>query len=222
MTAEIAVLNRTAVALAADSASTSLQTSGLSKIFNTADKLFHLDGLRPIGVMVYGNSHFMGVPWETIIKKYRTSAPQAYDTLAEAAEGFLGFLASSELMSDAHIAQFIELHIGDLVRDIQAVAAAEVIKLGTGMSREQILGQFLATITAVPLLPGFTAQNVADFVDRWRQQLDAAIDSVFAADPLEQAQRSEVKEVVARLNLTVPKRSRRNGVRSRPRRIWRN
>ena len=42
MTVEIPVLNRTAVALAADSASTALQATGLPKTFNTADKLFHL------------------------------------------------------------------------------------------------------------------------------------------------------------------------------------
>jgi hypothetical protein len=49
VTAELAVFNRAAVALAADSASTSVQASGLPKIFNTADKLFYLDGVNPLG-----------------------------------------------------------------------------------------------------------------------------------------------------------------------------
>ena len=56
MTVEIPVLNRAAVALAADSASTALQATGLPKTFNTADKLFHLDGITPIGIMVYGSA----------------------------------------------------------------------------------------------------------------------------------------------------------------------
>lgn len=97
MTAEIAVLNRSAVALAADSASTSLQATGLPKIFNTANKLFHLDGTRPIGVMVYGNSSFLGVPWETIIKKYRSVGSTSSARLQEAADKFLTFLSSPAL-----------------------------------------------------------------------------------------------------------------------------
>jgi hypothetical protein len=56
MTVEIPVLNRAAVALAADSASTALQATGLPKTFNTADKLLHLDSITPIGIMVYGSA----------------------------------------------------------------------------------------------------------------------------------------------------------------------
>jgi hypothetical protein len=205
MTAEIAVLNRTAVALAADSASTSVQSSGLPKIFNTADKLFHLDGIRPIGVMVYGNSHFMGVPWETIIKEYRGAAPQSCDTLAEAAEGFLAFLASPQLMSDAHIAQFVEIHIGDLSREVLTALTSEVARLGGGTTREQVLGDILIRISALPLMPGFAAQHIAHFIGQWDQQLDAAIASTFAAAPLQDVQRNQVKELIARVNLTVPR-----------------
>ena len=67
MTAEVAILNKTAVALAADSAIT---FSG-NKIFNTGNKLFTLSKYQPIGIMIYGNAEFMGVPWETIIKFFR-------------------------------------------------------------------------------------------------------------------------------------------------------
>jgi len=67
MTAEIGILNTTGVALAADSA----VTIGSSKVFNSADKLFSLSKHHPVGIMIYGNASFMGVPWETIIKIYR-------------------------------------------------------------------------------------------------------------------------------------------------------
>lgn len=66
MTAEIAIMNKTAIALAADSA----VTSG-SKIYDSVNKLFMLSKYEPIGIMIYGNANFMGVPWETIIKLYR-------------------------------------------------------------------------------------------------------------------------------------------------------
>src|SRR5690242_21169413 len=118
MTAEIAVLNRSAVALAADSASTSLQASGLPKIFNTANKLFHLDGVSPIGIMVYGNASFMGVPWETIVKTYRSAGSTPSARLEDAADKFLTFLSSSSLFSDAHLNQWMDGQIVELVGEV--------------------------------------------------------------------------------------------------------
>lgn len=70
MTAEIAILNRSAVAMAADSAVT--MTMGRdTKIFPTANKIFALSNTQPVGIMVYGGADYMGVPWETVIKILR-------------------------------------------------------------------------------------------------------------------------------------------------------
>jgi hypothetical protein len=71
MTAEIAVMNRVAIALAADSAATSMHGS-VAKIYQTADKLFNLDAASPIAVMVYGGSEFLNIPWETVVKLFRS------------------------------------------------------------------------------------------------------------------------------------------------------
>lgn len=88
MTAEIGILNREAVALAADSA----VTSG-SKIFPSANKIFTLSKNEPIGIMVYGSATFMAVPWETVVKEYRRQlGAGAYGTLQEYAEDFLKYL----------------------------------------------------------------------------------------------------------------------------------
>jgi len=67
MTAEIALLNRESIALAADSAVTLNDESG-QKIFTSANKIFTLSKYHPIGIMVYGNANYMHIPWETIIK----------------------------------------------------------------------------------------------------------------------------------------------------------
>ena len=70
MTAEVVIMNRSAIALAADSA----VTIGLGrdrKIYNTVNKLFMLSKYHPVGVMLYGNAALMGVPWEVIVKLYR-------------------------------------------------------------------------------------------------------------------------------------------------------
>jgi len=92
MTAEIAIMNREAIALAADSAVT-MVASGGEKIFTSTNKLFALSKYHPVGIMVYGNATFMGVPWEIIIKMYRTAlGKRKFDSLDDYAEDFLNFL----------------------------------------------------------------------------------------------------------------------------------
>ena len=92
MTAEIVIMNREAIALAADSAVTT--TSGPNKkIFSTANKLFALSDIAPVGILVYGNALYMGIPWETVIKEYRQHlGSTTYDSLEEYYSKFCGFL----------------------------------------------------------------------------------------------------------------------------------
>lgn len=92
MTAEIAILNRTAVALAADSAVT-VGGSGQEKIYNSVDKLFQLAIQEPVGIMIFGGAEFMGVPIETVIKRYRASRfCGRKNRLKEYSESFFDFL----------------------------------------------------------------------------------------------------------------------------------
>lgn len=91
MTAEIAVLNRNAVALAADSAVT-LQLPEGPKVYLT-NKLFMLSKYRPVGVMIYGAADFMGVPWDTIIKQYRVRlGTRGFPRVQDYADDFLKFI----------------------------------------------------------------------------------------------------------------------------------
>lgn len=77
MTAEVAILNKSAVALAADSAVTIGQPPN-TKIYNTVNKIFELSGSHPVGIMIYGRLDFMGLPLETIIKEYRRDLGKTY------------------------------------------------------------------------------------------------------------------------------------------------
>ncbi|MDZ7796172.1 MAG: hypothetical protein U5N56_03610 [Candidatus Marinimicrobia bacterium] len=71
MTTEIAIMNKTAIALAADSAVTVSNADKNLKTYNTANKVFALSKYAPVGIMIYGNADLTGVPWETIIKMFR-------------------------------------------------------------------------------------------------------------------------------------------------------
>jgi hypothetical protein len=50
MTAEVVIMNRKGLAIAADSAVT---LGGSGKIYNTVDKLFALSRYRPVGIMFF-------------------------------------------------------------------------------------------------------------------------------------------------------------------------
>lgn len=94
MTAEVAILNREAVAIAADSAITVTRPEG-SKIYNTANKLFALSATEPVAVMIYNAISFGPIPWETVVKEYRRGlASQTYDTIEEYASNFIDHLTS--------------------------------------------------------------------------------------------------------------------------------
>ncbi|MCT7596409.1 hypothetical protein [Aliarcobacter butzleri] len=93
MTAEIGMLNKYAVALAADSAVTVSGNNGKSKVYNSANKLFKLSNYEPIGIMIYGNASFMGVPWETIIKLYNKKlAKTSFKLVEDYAKDFLDYV----------------------------------------------------------------------------------------------------------------------------------
>ncbi len=89
MTAEIAVLNKLAVTLAADSAVTIGNADG-PKVYNSADKIFEATTYDPIGVMVYNSPELCGVPVETIVKMYRDRhCPGQFATVFDFADAFL-------------------------------------------------------------------------------------------------------------------------------------
>lgn len=95
MTAEIAVLNSSAVALAADSAVTVnlFSSSGKNqKIYNTTEKLFKLSDQCPIGIMIYGNPKIIETPIEIIIKNFIKINRKELPTVKEFAEKFIEFV----------------------------------------------------------------------------------------------------------------------------------
>lgn len=93
MTAVVGILNKEAVAIAADSAATLHN----GKIFNKANKIFTLSKHHPVGIMVHNAASFMGTPWETIIKIYRGQLKDKYfDTLAEYQRDFVSFIKTND------------------------------------------------------------------------------------------------------------------------------
>ncbi|MBQ8715818.1 MAG: hypothetical protein IJ552_11560 [Prevotella sp.] len=89
MTAIVGVLNKHAVAIAADSAVT---LGGGRKVLNSANKLFALSKRNPVAVAIYGSADLVGTPWEIIIKEYRKQLDESFNGLKGYIDNFMEFL----------------------------------------------------------------------------------------------------------------------------------
>ena len=90
VTAEIAIINRSGIALAADSA----VTVGRDRVWKYANKLFSLGPHHDVGVMIYNSGDLIGLPWEIIIKEYRKNCHnKSFDTVKECADDFINFIS---------------------------------------------------------------------------------------------------------------------------------
>lgn len=120
MTAEIAILNKSAVALAADSTVTIASGSG-EKTYNTVNKLFTLSKLNPVGVMIYGDAEFMDVPWETLIKQYRKQLEnRSFNYVRDYAFDFLKWLeAQTGLLTPVQEARHFEFTAWAIIRSLR-------------------------------------------------------------------------------------------------------
>lgn len=101
MTAEAVVMNKSAVALAADSAVTITSRGGNGrpslKTYESANKLFELIKGSNVGVMIYSSASLNGVPWETIIKSFRHDNPAfSAPTVADYYEKLLSYISSNQ------------------------------------------------------------------------------------------------------------------------------
>lgn len=123
MTSEVVLLNKSCVALAADSATTvSYWEKGelRTRYFKGANKIVNLSDAHPVGLMTYGSASLQGIPWEIIAKAYRQYLKtKAHDELPAYAQDFFDFIATNAHMFPVATQeeQFKE-HVGRVVEKI--------------------------------------------------------------------------------------------------------
>lgn len=125
VTAEVAILNRNAVALAADSAA-STSSGDSEKVYNT-NKLFSLSKYHPVGIMFYGNAEFLGIPVETLVKLNRDRiGKRSQGTTEDYLMDFLQFLTSADIFSEkrekAHVESSLTFFFEEIYEDLFDVA----------------------------------------------------------------------------------------------------
>lgn len=166
MTAEIAILNRTAVALAADSVVTLSTGQRGRKTYDSAEKIFQLSRYQPIGLMIYNNAQFMNAPLEVLARRYReTLTAKAFKHLEDVWPAFSTYLrgfSHTDADEDDHLRQWAAVEINDF--------------------RAIHVNHMLGALTGSGKRPSESAeQRVARAVAERRKQADAAQVSGFLA-----------------------------------------
>lgn len=198
MTAEVGVMNKIGVALAADSAVTMGFDPG--KKFTSAEKLFQLSEKAPVGFMVFGNSNFLSVPWETVVKLYRKKlGATTYATLEEYSSDFINYLENNknlypEVVQDDFvrntIIRYLE-HVRDDFLDLIERRLSDIPSEKEGLSEEEIEKLFVEFIKKktdeVKLTKEFDglADNYKDrFRDKYNEDIREIKKKIFENFPI--------------------------------------
>ena len=215
MTAEVAVMNRQAIALAADSAATFREETG-QKIFTSASKIFTLSKYQPVGVMIYGNASLMGVPWETIIKIYRDRlGQQTFKTIGDYAENFLTFLTEEkQLFADDEQKWYVERSIRSYFRFISKEitetvektikAKGEIDEITTEEITARIVKDHLTRWREAELALSVPEDFTRNFRQKYRKLISKAKKEVFEQLPLTRSVSRQLTLIAANLFIKFP------------------
>jgi len=213
MTAEIAIINRTAVTLAADSAMT-LSGGTSDKIYNSADKIFELSSHDPIGIMIYNSLDFMGVPLDVAIKQFRDSSKcKHFVSLETAATAFFDFL--KEDINAPQEAQALRVRVQAAIlfthlkrrfdEKFEKIFLQNPKSPPAGFSLHQLFVEsiniFLIPFRNRAVSPGFEDVSAESFVETYMAALDRAIADSWEELPLDENDKGMLRELGALLFL---------------------
>ena len=206
MTAEVAVMNCQAVALAADSAVTINYPDG-QKIFNSVNKLFMLSKYAPVGVMIYGVGDLTGVPWETIIKCFRGElGEERLPHLRDYADRLIAYINGHKLMfteghQERQLFTSAVMQFRPILHNIDQKVSETIAQAGS-IADNKVRTIVAASIrkahslwTGADRLPGVPADHAQRIRQKWRRQIETAIDYTFQKLPVDPAPRNRLIDI---------------------------
>ena len=215
MTSEIAVVNANGIALAADSAVTIRETAtNETKVYNSSNKLFTLSKFEPVAIMIYGDSTLVGVPWEILIKEFRSHLhDETCGTLEEYVEKFWEYVHSRTdiFTSDVqlpYIADRLKGILDDMVEQVEQsirnLPEEELTEVGiNNKAREQLIKQIeadLGRLKKLEILNGFGSISTRDIIDSYKEVFETALEHFkFIKDILSTEQLNLLFEAVAEM-----------------------
>jgi hypothetical protein len=209
MTAEIILMNRESIAIAADSAVTLMggQTNSPQKIFTSANKIFELSPAHSVCFMIFNYASFMGIPWEIIFSHYQKKLRDTtFATTEEYAKDLIDFLATEEdlvppegeenyfLTNTYHyflsIKQSIMQNASDLVKTTGGITEEDVLKV-PGSTIQGIHD----ALQSAPYATSMTEEDFTRLQTTYDEQMTKAISDVFEALPLSDTSIAQLKSI---------------------------
>lgn len=205
MTAEIAILNRTAVALAADSVVTLSSLRG-RKTYDSAEKIFELSRLQPIGLMIYNNAQHFNAPLEVVARNYRaTLVTTEFEHLEDVWPAFSRYLLDfphAEADELDHLSRMVAVEL-DKLQVIHFNFVLETVvrkRRPRGERSEDRVRTAIAARRAEAeenRIGGYLEERTEDeFIDRYGPTIDSVANVVLKSMELSPALRREIYGLV--------------------------
>ena len=204
MTAEVLVMNRNGIALAADSAGTISDETEFEKIYNSANKLFSLSKRHPVAIMVYGSASIMGIPWETIIKEYRRELGDTnFSTVEEYSQNFRTYLqerACDQESYSSYVRQQSNILISSVLLEIDEKIEGIIEEEGD-ITIDQIqelhkeaIDRNYRNIKSVQRSAKIKTSQIKPSIDRYRQEINDLYSRLAGARPILPQQKRKIIE----------------------------
>ena len=201
MTAEIAILNRTAVALAADSVVTLSSPRG-RKTYDSAEKIFELSREQPIGLMIYNNAQHLNAPLEVVVRSYRSGlSTSGFDRLEVVWPHFQQFLLAFPHTNEDeldHLRRMAAVEL-DKLRVMRFNHMLETVarrrRPGGATSETRIMAAIAerrAEAEAEPINGYLDDKTEQDFIDQYGPTVDGIANIVLKGMDLNVALRQEI------------------------------
>ena len=207
MTSEIAILNNSGIALAADSA----VTIGNEKVYNSANKVFTLSKYQPVGIMVYDSADLMGIPWETIIKECRSSlGDTCFPTLEGYANYFFDFIGNNNNLIPAYIKKnYVEdrayNHLNMIYSELKDLASKsietdkETTLKNSLKDLNSIIDLHYKIISDAQFLDGFSNKDVNKFCETWQDEFEVIASNILGVlfNFIASSKRKKLNKIIA-------------------------
>lgn len=194
MTAEIVIMNKSAIALAADSAVTIGHKE--RKIYNTVNKLFALSKYHPVGIMIYDSADIMDIPWETVIKEFRKYLKdRRYDKLIEYYDDFVSFIETENIIFTKECQQryyynlvsvyfyYVQQSIDKKVKSITdcngGITEAEVVQI-----TNDTIDELFKKIRTSEFLPEYDEKYIKEVITNYKAIISDVAETIFDKRPI--------------------------------------
>jgi hypothetical protein len=190
MTAEIALLNRRGLAFAADSAMT-ISNGSSEKIYNSAEKIFELSRTVPMGLMLYNNMEFVGVPIDVLARKFRMECDERFVSCESVCKKFLAFLSCFKRTvgdEQGYLRSVLSEELQEIAREQRSIFQRDFSRavhndpqnLGNFESimengLKEIIQKHTSTHEKRPLKGYLENVGLSEFIDRYKAAIDTEI-----------------------------------------------